>query len=301
MFDLDVWNTILSSVAPSTKTSYQNVFFQFVKYFESRNLNFSSLNVQTILSFLQTFVGKSESRIKTVVAALKFFLKVYNRTDLVSHPLITMFGKGAQNLAPLPREKISIWNPELVLSRLNDRPLPSSFLSCAKEAILLLLLATGWRVDDVWKLANRFESDESSARFFFRLKRKCRVKKKITLSQSVNRFLSNVRVCPIAAMLRFLEKAELIRKQPSLSLFVSSTGNPASKDTLRKWTEDLLGQVGVFVSAGSCRSASTSAAFSRNRSIDDIMKSAGWSSESTFRRFYQRDVVSVETPLNLMQ
>jgi site-specific recombinase XerD len=165
--DVNVWNTILSAVAPSTQNSYQKIFFQFVQFFEVRGDDFTSLSVERVLSFLQLFVGKSSSRVKTAVAALKFFLRVYHREDLANHPLLTLFGKGAQNLAPLPREKAVIWDPAKVLNEIKTWPIPSSFLECAREAILLLLLATGWRVDDVWKLSVMFECTEEYARFFF--------------------------------------------------------------------------------------------------------------------------------------
>jgi hypothetical protein len=190
-----------------------------VKFFENRGFDFISLNVETVLSFLQLFVGKSSSRIKTAIAALKFFLRVYHREDLADNPLISMFGKGAKNLAPLPREKPSIWNPEIVLNAIQALPFPSSFLECAKEAVLLLLLATGWRVDDVWKLSVRFESFEEYARFFFCSKRKCPVKGVYTTSQAVSRFSSQVRICPVQAVERFLEKAKSMRKLPSEALF----------------------------------------------------------------------------------
>jgi hypothetical protein len=157
---------------PSTKSSYQAIFFSFVNTFERDGLNFASLNVNTVLSFLQSFVGKSSSRVRTAVAALKFFLRVYHREDFAFHPLITLFGKGAQNLAPLPREKGGIWNPEVILDWLKSQLVPSAFLKCAKEAILLLLLATGWRVDDVWKLANKCERLDEFACFFFSQKTK---------------------------------------------------------------------------------------------------------------------------------
>jgi site-specific recombinase XerD len=300
LFDLNVWNTILSSVAPSTQQSYRNIFFQFVSFFEDRGLDFSSISVNEVLLFLQTFVGKSKSRVRTAVAALKFFLKVYHREDLATHSLIDMFGKGAQNKAPLPREKTSIWNPESVLQWLKSQPIPSSFLSSAKEAVLLLLLATGWRIDDVWKLSSRMERSDESVRFFFRAKRKCLIKGKFTLSQRVARFTSCPRVCPIEAIDRFLVQAKKLRKRSLESLFVSSFGDPASKDTLRRWVVDLLTRAGVMDSAGSCRSATTSAAFAKNHSIDDIMRSAGWSSASTFRKYYQREVLPTVAPLNLM-
>jgi site-specific recombinase XerD len=272
-----------------------------VRFVDSQGLDFTTMSVQVLLSFLQRFVGKSESRVKTASAALNFFLKVYRREDLVDHPLVALFTKGAKKLAPLPREKPTIWNPQTVLDWLNSQPIPTSLIECASEAVLLLLLATGWRVDDVWKLANRFECAGESARFFFRLKRKCPIKGNYTLSQSVTRLRENERVCPVRAVQHFLERAKSTRKIPCSSLFVSTTGTPASKDTLRRWVQDLLAKAGVFVSAGSCRSASTSAAFARNHSIDVILSSAGWSSESTFRRFYQREVLPVEASLNLME
>jgi hypothetical protein len=123
----------------------------------------------------------SKSRIRTGVAALKFFLKVYNRIDLVENPLLDMFSKGAQNLAPLPAEKTSIWDPNKVLESIKARPRPSSFLLCASEAVLLILLATGWRVDDVFKLSNEVSFDSKAVTFRFAEKRKCPIKGKYTI------------------------------------------------------------------------------------------------------------------------
>jgi hypothetical protein len=151
MFDVDVWNTILSSVAPSTKQSYQAVFLQFVPYFEERGFDFVSLNVHVMLGFLQTFVGKSMLRVKTAVAALKFFLRIFHCEDLADHPLVSLFGKGAQNVAPT-----QIWSPKSVLNDLKTHPIPCLFLACAKEAILLCLSMDGNKASaDVQKNARR--------------------------------------------------------------------------------------------------------------------------------------------------
>ncbi len=126
--DVNVWKTIMSSVASLTRNSYEKIFFQFVQFFDSRGFDFSSVNDKVMLLFLQSFVGKSKSRVRTAIMAIKFFLKIYHREDLANHPLITMFGKGAQNLAPLPREKTHVWNPQRVLDWLKTRPVPSGFL-----------------------------------------------------------------------------------------------------------------------------------------------------------------------------
>ncbi len=298
IYDVEVWHTVLSSVAPSTKQSYEKIFLKFVSFFEADGLNFNTISIKDVLGFLKTFSGLSTSRVRTGVSALKFFLRVYNRLDLVSNPLIDMFSKGAQNLAPLPKEKNSIWDPNIVLNSIKNRPRPSSFLDLAREALILLLLATGWRVDDTWKLSADVQFDARAATFRFVEKRKCRVKGKFTTTQSVKRFLSSPRVCPVEAVRAFLLCAKEVRVN-EIFLFVQSFGLRATKDTLRRWARAELESAGITASAGSCRSASTSSAVERNASIDVVMRSAGWSSECTFRRYYQRKVVRVEEPLNL--
>jgi hypothetical protein len=75
--------------------------------------------------------------------------------------------------------------------------IPSSFLSCAREAVLLLLSATGWRVDDVWKLSNQMEVSDEAVTLFFAEKRKRKIKGKFTTSQADRRFQTNERVCPV--------------------------------------------------------------------------------------------------------
>jgi hypothetical protein len=125
IFDLEVWNTVLSAVAPSTKSGYERIFLDFVSFFDEKEFTFETVQIETVLCFLKRFVGLSQSRVRTAVAALKFFLRIYKRHDLADHPLLTMFAKGAQNQAPLPIEKPTIWNPEVVLNWLRARPHPS--------------------------------------------------------------------------------------------------------------------------------------------------------------------------------
>jgi hypothetical protein len=57
---------------------------------------------------------------------------------------------------------------------------------------------------------NKVELSENDARFFFREKRKCRIKSSFTLSQVVGRFSNELRVCPVAAIERLLQKARTI-------------------------------------------------------------------------------------------
>jgi hypothetical protein len=101
------------------------------------------------------------------------------------------------------------------------------------------------------------------------------------------------RLCPARAIQRFLVLARKVRAENEPYLFISSLGTRASVDTLRTWVVELLDEAGIKAPAGSCRSASTSAAVLRNVDIDSVMKSAGWKRESTFRRYYQRALLPV--------
>ena len=59
----------------------------------------------------------------------------------------------------------------------------------------------------------------------------------------------------------------------------------------------MLGKAGIdtsIFSAHSTRSASTSCAKAEQISLDTTMKSAGWSNESTFQKFYNVPIVSRE-------
>ena len=59
------------------------------------------------------------------------------------------------------------------------------------------------------------------------------------------------------------------------------------------WSKDLLTEAGVTTAvfkAHSVRGASTSAARANGVSIQDILKTADWSKESTFRKFYYRPI-----------
>ncbi len=299
ILNLQVWKTVLSSVAPSTKRTYEKVFWDFVSFFDEQELTFDTIEIETVLTFLQRFVGLSDSRVRSAVAALKFFLRIYKRTELADHPLLSLFAKGAQNLAPLPKEKPSIWNPETVLNALKSRPLPTSFLACAKEALILLLLSTGWRVDDVWKLSTKLLITNESLTVFFQEKRKCKVKGSHTVSRAISSFIECVRVCPVRAVASYVKVGQKIRKDEKF-LFISSLGTRASKDTLRRWVEDVLLSCGITASAGSCRSAASSSAFERKWPMDQILQSAGWSSENTFRKYYDRKVKAVDVPLSLL-
>ena len=71
-----------------------------------------------------------------------------------------------------------------------------------------------------------------------------------------------------------------------------------SRDTISRWVKLVLTDSGIDTSRfkpHSTRAANASAAGNDACSLDDILHTAGWSSESTFAKFYNKPIVKENT------
>jgi integrase len=233
---------------------------------------------------------KAASTLRSYVVALKFYFLVFECEDVANLRLLDLFSTGAQRLAPLPVRKSFVWDAGIPLRMIRDRPHPTSFLSAAREALFLLLMATGCRVDDALKMGKDFCWERNNFVIAYLVPRKCKVKGQWTRTQRIAPYSGSGRICPINALLLYSTFAVAVQKADEPALFVSSTGSKAAKATLAHWIRDLLLEAGIEAPAGSCRSASTSAAYMRDIPIDQIMLSTGWSSLLMFFKHYHRKV-----------
>jgi len=108
-------------------------------------------------------------------------------------------------------------------------------------------------------------------------------------------FQDNKEICPATVLRDYIQRTadqveSLTGQQP---LFVTSKKpfHRARPGTIGHWIKDVLQLAGINTqtfSAHSTRSASASLAASKGVPISDILKTANWSSSSTFERFYYR-------------
>ena len=97
----------------------------------------------------------------------------------------------------------------------------------------------------------------------------------------------------------YLEKTAILRDEETNILI--ATTKPHKKvaiSTVSRWLKDVLQLSGInsdILKAHSTRSASISKAFLKSASIEEIMKTAYWSNESTFQKFYNRKVVEANS------
>ena len=74
-----------------------------------------------------------------------------------------------------------------------------------------------------------------------------------------------------------------------------------SRDTLTRWIRQVMTQASLDVpkfSPHSTGAASVSAAHRASLNLDDILKTAGWSSECRFAKYYNKPIVAASSFAN---
>ena len=118
-------------------------------------------------------------------------------------------------------------------------------------------------------------------------------------SIQIQALVDNKNLCPVEHLKLYMDKTSAIRgSHTQLLLSYQKPHRPVSTDTIARWIKVVLTEAGIntaVFSAHSTRAASTSAAYNKGISTDKILAAAGWSSESTFSRFYRRPIVASDS------
>ena len=199
-----------------------------------------------------------------------------------------------QNRPPLPKYQ-ETWDVDVVLKFLADWQ-DAENLSLQRltyKTVMLLALLTGQRgqslhnlkVDDVRLYQNKcvlvFSALLKQSRPGVHLK-----------PINLDRF-HNPKLCVVSHVKEYIKKTRERRKGQQLFISYVAPFKSVSRDTISRWIKIVLQQAGVDVekfSPHSTRSASTSAMYNRGASLDSILQAAGWSTDSTFKKFYLKSI-----------
>lgn len=104
------------------------------------------------------------------------------------------------------------------------------------------------------------------------------------------------RLCVYTVMKEYLNRTKPVRENSEHKLLISfiKPFNAVTRDTIARWIKIVLLRSGIDVKqfgAHSVRAAAVSKAQRSSVPISDIMKTAGWTSESTFAKFYKKEVI----------
>lgn len=267
------------------------------EYCSLKNLNPYTANVSNVIEFLQhLFENRAAAygSLNSHRSALSLILP----GNIGENSLLKRFMKGTFKKRPPKPRYNTTWDPEVVLSFLNNVK-EDTFKNISGKLATLLLLATGHRVQTISliKISNIIKAKTGVQIFIPDL---------IKTSNSYNKqpclaipfFSEKPNLCVASLLLKYIEKTKDIRKDDTDSLFLTfkQPYKRASKDTITRWIKDTLQRSGVDTSVfkpHSTRHASTSAALRQGLSIENIRQAASWSeNSSTFYKFYNRPVSS---------
>jgi len=220
-------------------------------------------------------------------------------TPIGQHPLVSRLLKGIYNSRPPQPRYSTTWNVDVVVRYFqtmgaNDA-LPLK--SLGQKLVLLMALVASSRVSELQALDLRYRVYRPEGVVFTRPT----LGKKRTVGAPPKEvmfgaFPDDDRLCVVRCLRQYESATQPYRRKEAgipRPLFLSyiKPHKPVTAQRLAHWVKEILGKVGVDTSvfkAHSVRGASSTAASEKGVLIEDILRTADWSSDSTFRRFYYR-------------
>ena len=236
------------------------------------------------------------SALNTVRTSLSSFIMIDSHS-IGSHPIISRFMKGVFQIKPAIPKNIVIWDTSIVLAYLKTlspvRKLP--IMELTKKAVTLSALLTGQRCQTLFHMDIR-NIDINKSRIcvtFGDLLKQSRPG--CHLQQlTVKGYPPDRRLCLTTVLMEYMARVEDIRgHETRLFLTTKKPFKAASRPTVSRWVKQTLASAGVnmnIFTPHSTRSASTSTAMAANVPISTILKTAGWSRQCTFAKFYNKPI-----------
>lgn len=188
------------------------------------------------------------------------------------------------------------WDPQLVLDYILGLGIDEelSLIQLSRKVVILMLLLSGQRGQTLHLLDIR-NMTVSDLRVSFRLgdplktsRPGAHISELVFLAYPTDR-----KLCIVTSIINYLERTRAVRGE--ITGFFLTTKTPirvASRDTLRRWTKDIMQAAGIdlnIFSPHSTRSSSTSKA-ALKLPLSTIISTVGWSRASTFTKFYKRPI-----------
>ena len=251
-----------------------------------------------IVDFLTVLFNKGESysAINTARSALSSFIVNEQGVTAGNTRLVKRFLKGVFELRPPHPRYEYIWDANIVLDFLKNFSVEDISLVClTKKLVTLMALASAQRVQTLSfiNIDNIcYQNDFILIHIYDLLKQSNATRRKFTMKFSRN---ENPLICVYTHLEEYMERTSSLRGDKK-KLFISfqKPHGEVSRSTLSRWIKDVLYEAGIDIDvfkAHSTRAAASSRARQDNVNVDDILKTAGWSSRHTFAKYYDKVIL----------
>ncbi|KAM4795754.1 LOW QUALITY PROTEIN: uncharacterized protein WCC33_000837 [Rhinophrynus dorsalis] len=283
--------------APGTKACYISCWSIWTRWCLERDLDPISTDLTNILNFLSFCFqqGKAYRTINCYRSTISMGHILVDNLPVGQHPLVCKLMKGIRLNRPPSCKYSTFWDVNLVLQFLESWPenhLLSLKQLSAKLTVLLCLISFR-RVSDVRALDIRFRSFVPEGVKF------CIFSRTKTLSREIvyPAFPQKPQLCVVQCLQTYELATSNLRSLNSHQLLLSfiKPHLPVSSTSLARWVRWVMHLAGIDTSFGahSSRGAMASKSLMTGGRLEDILKAADWSRESTFRSFYFKPISHV--------
>ena len=290
-------NLITKSWRTKTTQSYDSLFKRWDRWCSQRGCNPFSGPVSEVANFLASLFeeGYQYSSVNAYRSAISSVHDKVDGFNVGQHPTIVRLVKGVFNCRPpLPRYSTT-WDVQKVLDSIESGGQPQTLpiKALTLRAVFLLAITRPSRSADLSQLNIRRMSYTTTGVSFLPtvLAKQSRQGKPIT-DFFFPSFPDNQTLCPVSTLKVYLDLTKHLRGEES-RLFISfiKPHKAVTSSSIARWLKTILEEAGIDTSvfgAHSTRGASASAAAKAGITTADILKTANWSSESVFQRFYHK-------------
>ena len=241
--------------------------------------------------------GKEYSTINVARPALSAIGIKHEGTLIGSHPIICRLLKGIFNKKP-PRVKYkSVWDKDIVLKYMQAMPrtqeLSLKELSIKLTMLIALTKAVRPQTIHLLSVKNIIKNKTEFIVELSGLQKHDRPGLHTNLVK-IKAFPHDKALCPYLILEEYLARTKSIRGyQEQLLISYIKPHKQVSRDTIKRWLHTMMKCAGIDIEMYgpySTRSASVSKAARINMPINQIMLTAGWTIESTFQKFYHKEI-----------
>ena len=284
-----------------TNRAYESAWKKWDSWCSEQQVDPISCPVQPFLEFLASLYqsGMQYRSINTIRSAISMTHDHVEGIPMGQHPLVSRLLKGVYNLRPPQPRYTATWDVDIVVRFFqalgNNGTLPLKILS--QKLALLMALVDASRVSELQALDLRYRLYRPEGVVFsMPTLGKKRIVGAPPKQVMFGAFPEDDRLC-VVKCLKHYEAVTMHHRnkepgspQPLFLSYIKPHG-PVTSQRIAHWLKEILGKAGVDTStfkAHSVRGASSTAASEKGVLIEDILRTADWSSDSTFQRFYYR-------------
>lgn len=292
-------DVLMASWREGTSKQYHTYLKRWRQYCDDKDIDLFQPGVHNGVEFLVSLykAGLGYSAVNTARSALSSLLILENNEKFGEHPLVIRCMKGIFELKPSLPKYNEIWDVRVVLDYLKtfDASSALSLKELTLKLTVLLCLTTGQCGQTIHKFDINHIQDLGD-RYRISVHEKLKQTKPGRHLEPIEllAFPEDKELCVVQHLREYIHRTDPLRKDHSqLLLSYVKPFKPVARDTVSRWVKQVLQSAGIDItkySAHSCRAASTSNVKVKGLTIAEIMKSAGWSTASTFARFYDKPV-----------